>query len=96
MRQQDYLCHERQTQVRGLRHYVKERVQAHSKKKDPGLGGSRKEGTSQRSARSGRDLRRDERPRKGTFEPTLKTNMNAVDESEITPSPPHPPPSPAG
>ena len=60
-------------------------------KKDPGLGGSRKEGTSQHSARSGRDLRRDERPRKGTFEPTLKTNMNAVDESEITPPPPHPP-----
>ena len=36
MRQQDYLCHERQTRVRGLRYYVKERVQvfrAHSKKR---------------------------------------------------------------
>ena len=87
MRQQSYLCHERQTRVRGLRHYVKERVRAHSKKRIQDWVAAEKRGR--------QDLRRDERPRKGTFEPTLKTNMNAVDESEIPPPPPQPP-SPAG
>ena len=67
-------------------------IQGTQQKQDPGLGGSGKEGTRQHSARSGRDLRQDERPRNGTFEPKLKTNMNAVDESEITPPPTLPPP----
>ena len=91
MRQQDYLCHERQTQVRGLRHYVKERVQAHSTKGSR-IGWQQKRGDEPAQ----RKIRTRPKARRASSERYIRTNTEDKHErcGRVRSPPRTPPPLP--